>query len=743
MSWKNLEDTVRNIASYIWDAPAISKTIDEVQIDCVVELRDDYLCLVEVSQNNTLEKVRTDISKLAALNFSLMGKGIYSEKYIVLSEKPTNSMRKLGNESKITVLSVDEFEKKWFDYKKYIYLRSQQSFGSVINLENGTPENDIYIPVSYIDIKTGERYDIESIAKKLEKGSKIILKGSFGTGKSRCVKQLFEILSSKHDILPIYTIAINLREHWGAKNYREVLQRHFEDLSIDSKGFNKISKNRNLIFLLDGFDEIGSQSWSIDPEKMHSVRARAVVSIKDMILNVQGGCLITGREHYFNSDKEMLDCLGLDTKTTLILECSEEFNEEQIRTYLEKNCNKSVHYIPQWLPKRPLIMSIAIHNISDIFDQENSIVNECDFWDKFLTLLSKREARISSVLHDETIKDIMVRVARISRIKDKDFGPITLSDLNKAFEDITGERPNEESAIMLHRLPGLGRINADSNDRMFVDSYILNGLRAEDIIQAVEKSDNTVFDEKWINPLNIEGINILSNYIEYDEKRFKDFLNSAVLCARKNNSMFVADIVSAICKIPIYSIIDFKNVNISDIQIYSLDFSNKQIKNMSFENVWINDFDITNANLINTNFINSVIDKIKGITSKNSLPDCFVACDISEYQPVSTVTRIKRANLNRAQTILVTIIKKIFSTVTKGNGRKEEALLRGLGDRGDSKLCDKILNKMITDEIITKHKGKEGWIYSPILKNTERMCKILSDLSNSQDDLWIFATNLN
>lgn len=515
MSWKNLEDTVRNIASYIWDAPAISKTIDEVQIDCVVELRDDYLCLVEVSQNNTLEKVRTDISKLAALNFSLMGKGIYSEKYIVLSEKPTNSMRKLGNESKITVLSVDEFEKKWFDYKKYIYLRSQQSFGSVINLENGTPENDIYIPVSYIDIKTGERYDIDSIAKKLEKGSKIILKGSFGTGKSRCVKQLFEILSSKHDILPIYTIAINLREHWGAKNYREVLQRHFEDLSIDSKGFNKISKNRNLIFLLDGFDEIGSQSWSIDPEKMHSVRARAVVSIKDMIMNVQGGCLITGREHYFNSDKEMLDCLGLDTKTTLILECSEEFNEEQIRIYLEKNCNKSVHYIPQWLPKRPLIMSIAIHNISDIFDQESSIVNECDFWDKFLTLLSKREARISSVLHDETIKDIMIRVARISRIKDKNFGPITLLDLNKAFEDITGERPNEESAIMLHRLPGLGRINADSNDRMFVDSYILNGLRAEDIIQAVEKSDNTVFNEKWINPLNIEGINILSNYITW------------------------------------------------------------------------------------------------------------------------------------------------------------------------------------------------------------------------------------
>lgn len=99
MGWKNLEDTVRNIASYIWDVPAISKTIDEVQIDCVVELRNDYLCLIEVSQNNTLDKVRTDIAKLSALNFSLMGKGIYSEKYIVLSETPTNSMRKLNNKT--------------------------------------------------------------------------------------------------------------------------------------------------------------------------------------------------------------------------------------------------------------------------------------------------------------------------------------------------------------------------------------------------------------------------------------------------------------------------------------------------------------------------------------------------------------------------------------------------------------------------------------------------------------------
>ncbi len=337
----------------------------------------------------------------------------------------------------------------------------------------------------------------------------------------------------------------------------------------------------------------------------------------------------------------------------------------------------------------------------------------------------------------------MIRVARISRTKVKDFGPITLADLNKAFEDITGERPNEESAIMLHRLPGLGRIEADSNDRMFVDSYILNGLRAEDIISSVQNMDQAVYEEKWINSLNSEGVNILSNYIEYDEDRLKAFLNAAVVCNRKSNSMFIADIIAAISKTSLYQVIDFKGIKISDIIIYSFDFSNKTIENLNMQNVLMDNLDITNVHLNNVAILNCEIDKIRGISSNKSLPDAFISCKIKEYQPVSTVNRIKRANLSRAETILVTIIKKIFSTVTKGNGRREEALLRGLGDKSDSKICDRILNKMLTDNLITKHKGRDCWIYSPVLKCTSRMVKILSDLSNSQDELWLYASTLD
>lgn len=206
--------------------------------------------------------------------------------------------------------------------------------------------------------------------------------------------------------------------------------------------------------------------------------------------------------------------------------------------------------------------------------------------------------------------------------------------------------------------------------------------------------------------------------------------------------MLSADIVSTFCKIKYYSNFDFKGIVISEIHIQSLDFSNKKIENLNFINSWIDELDITNVGLESVNFSNCIIGKIKGIATKSSLPETFIQCDVDEYQPVSTVARIKTANLSRAQTILLTIIKKIFSTISKGNGRKEEALLRGLGDRSDSKICDKILNKMITDQIITKHKGKEGWVYSPVLKNTERMCNILSDLSNSKDELWYYASEL-
>lgn len=86
----------------------------------------------------------------------------------------------------------------------------------------------------------------------------------------------------------------------------------------------------------------------------------------------------------------------------------------------------------------------------------------------------------------------MLHLANHTRFSAGNTGPITQNDLSDAFIKAAGFSPTDESSIMLQRLPSLGRINADSPDRQFLDSFILNGLRAESIIQLSKSWDPAV-----------------------------------------------------------------------------------------------------------------------------------------------------------------------------------------------------------------------------------------------------------
>ena len=121
-----------------------------------------------------------------------------------------------------------------------------------------------------------------------------------------------------------------MREHWGAKRAQEILMRHFEDMGMSANNILQIFDRGNFVYLLDGFDEIGTQSWSSDIQRMQHIRKISVCALKDLISRVQGGVLITGRDYFFNSDEEMLSSLGLDAKQTIIMECNPEFTEKEL-----------------------------------------------------------------------------------------------------------------------------------------------------------------------------------------------------------------------------------------------------------------------------------------------------------------------------------------------------------------------------------------------------------------------------
>ena len=245
-------------------------------------------------------------------------------------------MRTSGNENKVRVMSIDEFRGMVLGYEAYFNVRSKEPFGSAINWKSGEPDNTEYVKVDYISNDGKRLYSIDEISKLLFQGEKIILLGDYGTGKSRCTREIFFKLRDSATENWIFPIAIDLRSSWGIKSRQELLRRHFADLGLSGIGESvlRLLRSKRIILLIDGFDEIASQTWSNDPVVLSNIRKQSLAGVSDLLQNVGCGVLITGREYYFNSHDEMFKCFGLNPRSTKVLKCSNEFSESQILQYL-------------------------------------------------------------------------------------------------------------------------------------------------------------------------------------------------------------------------------------------------------------------------------------------------------------------------------------------------------------------------------------------------------------------------
>lgn len=743
--WQDLERRIRNIASNRWNCNATTETIAGVKCDCVLNPQPDEWIIVEITEESSLEKVRTDIAKLVTVKQSLFMNNVFARCYFVMKNTPTDSMRAAGDAQKIFVRSAEEFQNEYFQYSNYVYTRKKKQFGSLINIETGEPESNIYIDVSYSNLKTGKDLSIDEIINLLKSGKKVILKGDFGLGKSRCVKQIFDILTQDVVRSP-YTIAINLREHWGAKRALEILNRHFSELGLDAQNFIKTYEQPNTIYLLDGFDEIGTQSWSSDPRKMQHLREISVCALKDLVGQVQGGVLITGREYYFNSDAEMLSSLGLSSSQTILLECHQEFTDTQLLKFIAQNipatdAEKALSSLPAWFPKRPIVIQLLLKYASDIFTIDYALEDICSFWHALLSKICEREARIYPTLNPEIIKNVLLYLADRTRSNSGNTGPISQSDLSDAFESAAGFRPNDESSIMLQRLPSLGRISADSPDRQFLDSFILNGLRAENIIQLSKSWNSSMLNIAWKCPLDLTGLHIISEYIKKDAKRIDLFISIARNASSSENKILASDIVSALCLLDT-EYIDFQDLFITDAHFSYLSFEGKEINRLSISNSCIERINLTNSKFTDQVQIRDcIISTIYGISSIESVPSQIIDCDIDNYEALATTTLIKRANLSLSQKLLVDMLQKIF--FQPGAGRKEAALLRGMGVSANKPLGERILRKLMDENFVTRHKGDEGYIYKAQRSQTGRVKKIMTDLTLSNDPLWKYISSLS
>lgn len=745
-SWQNIEDQVRDMASIIWHKSALPETIDGVNFDAVVHKEDDEIILIEVTEQHKLDKIREDISKILAIKLSFAIKGVFVKAYIVLKNEPTAGMVDLGKANKIKVMSVTSFSKEVFEYAKYISLRAKNTFGSSINPTTGESDPHEYIPVSYVDETGRKKFSIEDISKKLIKGEKIILLGDYGTGKSRCVRETFNLLSTSVNNCSAFTFAINLREHWGAGTAIEIIAGHLQGLGMSNSidRTMQLLQSGHIILLLDGFDEVGSQTFGISQDRRATIRREALQGIRELISLNSSGVIVTGRPHYFNGNKEMLDSLGLSLRShgTMIMKCEDQFSEDQAQEYLRRiEINSKA---PQWLPKKPLIFMILAE--IDKVEAEQILASdsgEIGFWGQFIDAVCEREARIHKSIDPVYVRLVLENLARITRLSNRELGRLTPKDVNQAYEDATGYAPDESGQLMLGRLCTLGRIEPESPDRQFVDPYIVQLLFAECLAEDISNKDSNVLDVEWKQALEPMGLYSLAQWIELYSLS-SDVYSMIHRKTSPKNGQVIGELVAMLTFIE-NGDIDFDGLQVKDADICNISFGIVNIKNIIFKECIFGVVSLDQCLVesdSNVKIINSMISHITSLSSIERLPHWIIDCKVENTESISNSSRIKSSNFPPAQKLFLSIVQKIFFQT--GGGRKESSLYKGgFGQDFDRKLIDKILNILVTDGYVEKSKDSAGYIYNPKREYTSKMKAIKDQLSLSKDPLWLKIKLLN
>lgn len=388
------EEVVRNLASLKWSRPCAKETIIGIELDGVIRVTDNQYVLLQITQNETLVKFRKDILDLELVRRDLFDKNyVFADCYIITEEEISSRQMETITGKRMKSMDFPNFKRSFFDYSSYIHERRKNPFGSAVKPDTGEVENNIFIKVEYLRKDRGNHNTLSysDILSSIKRGRKIILKGEYGTGKSRLIQDVFIDLSTQ--VNDLYVIAINLRDYRGVASSDELIRRHFRKygLSAFEDAAIKCLNDDKFIFLIDGFDEVFVQSWSENPQKIRDIRFKEFGFIREIISKSKNGIIITGREHFFNDDQEMKRALGAKDLETVVIESKTEFTKQELDDFLSLN-NISVA-VPAWFPKKPMALRLLSDNFSDDLTMSIKLNNQYLFWLAFFDYIAERDSQ--------------------------------------------------------------------------------------------------------------------------------------------------------------------------------------------------------------------------------------------------------------------------------------------------------------------------------------------------------------
>lgn len=745
-TWKTLEDHVRGVAALRWNVPCRPEHIDGVDFDGVCRVSPDELVIIEITQERDLKKVRDDLNKIKPTKLRLATEGLICRGFIVLEDDPTDSMVEAGKTSHITVCSTRQFERAFFDFQGYDALRTKIAFGSAIDSKTGSNDTRAFIPVEYVDLEKDKKFRLEEIAKLLQRGTHIVLSGDYGTGKSRCVRELYNILRSDTRGSAAFPLAINLRDHWSSSSALEIIAGHLGNVGLGSSVDNvvRLLNSGHLILLLDGFDEIGTQIHDTRIDDRRALRKRAVQGVRDLIQKSRAGVLITGRSHFFDGSEEMVESLGLGSSKDLsCLEVPETFSPSEGTQYLaDLGINVT---LPEWLPRKPLVFQMLVElDRKDAVQLLSREYGQFEFWATFIYAVCKRESKgVGDSIAPQTIQMILQFLAAKTRYSVNFAGRLTPTDIDSAYQLVVGSVPDQSGRQLLSRMCTLGRIEPESPDRQFVDPNVLDVLRADALVADIVTMTEDTGKSQWIQSLRILGTVHAAHLIRaYDlDQHCFSYLRKF---GNAQNTRRLGEIVSALS---FYGSepLDFQSLQISRSTIPMLNLSCRVVLNLSIKESEIDFMILDNTPVKPEHGLvieDCILASVAGISAHVGLPVWIKNTDVINFDRLSNAARIKESPLTASQKIFLSIIHKIF--FQPGAGREEASLLKGgYGQKYSPKLAEAIVKLLMRHGAIERFKGDDGWVYKPIRRFTDRMNKIRSELTLSEDLMWIEVTSLS
>lgn len=725
-----------------------------VEIDGVAKTRH-ITHLIMATTSTKLYKIKGDIESLEFASSIESSKGNSSKKWMIVEKPPEAPHVEYARQHSVLLLTMRQFRDRFFDSFDYLSRREACSFGSARDPRTGsaTLSKDEFIEAPMTNLDTGKEISLSDITDKIARGESVVLVGAFGCGKSLTLRQVWFQLREKFRRTNSgnVPVAINLREHWGAKYADEIFRRHSKSIALKNPDDLTIAWRVGILnLLIDGFDEMASSGAVVfqDVFVLRNIRRDSLVGVRDIVAQSPRGTgiLLTGRDHYFDDRQDLEHALGIQSKLFSWIRV-EEFDDSRAQQYLR---GKGVTTeIPEWLPKKPLLLGYLTRRdiLRDVLNIDGTR-GQARAWYEFVSLICKRESEHErSAMDADTVQQVLEDLAIQVRSTSSGVGPITTLMLSQAYTNVTGQVPADAVVMQLQRLPGLTERDADPGSRSFVDKELLETLQGLAIVRILGRGTPSpkassisrlrVVDGGWFESLTALGAGVAVAGLRDLKWNMSSLL---VYISQSPSTQIGADLLNIAM---IWAVedgvpldlhgVELRGVHVPIIDLDALSVIGLAIRDSVIDRLVIGMFARESMLSISGTLISRVI----GVSSKDSIPQGVSLAgnvDVSLFDGVRTNDSIVSLAVEPQVKALLTALIKLYKQ--RGSGRASSAFRRGLPPNIELYI-QKVLDLLVKEEFAWRIKD----VYHPARGKSGRVNKMI-DAPGVSDDPLIAAARL-